>query len=166
MQDFANVFNILYYRVGHWSGGIYTLLWGIYMFSVIDKKSDSHSFGRWPLKEQIDTTLTLVETDPGVFGLYYEVNYSGIRGGNAQGGPIAVSGNVSSRVTEKPVPVDVQVSNYSNDTATSTISMHITIIAHSGVIGDVTLYDQTLGGKYQINVPEAIVTHIHSIVVQ
>jgi hypothetical protein len=136
------------------------------MSSVIDKKSDNHSFGVWPVKEQINTTLTLVETNPGVFGIYYEVNYSGVRGGNAQGGPIALSGNISSRVTESPVPVDVQVSNYSNDTATSTISMHITVIAHSGVIGDITLYDQTLGGKYQINVAEAIVAHIHSMAAQ
>lgn len=37
--------------------------------TVIDKKSEHHSFGVWPVKINVDTTLTLVKLDDGSLGI-------------------------------------------------------------------------------------------------
>ena len=52
---------------------------------IIDSKNDSRSFF-WGA-ENTSTTLTLLETAPGQFGISFVANWSGIYVGNTGGGP-------------------------------------------------------------------------------
>lgn len=114
--------------------------------------------------EHIEVTLTLLETSPSEFSITYEVVYSGIRNGRAvSNAPIAIKGNGKWTVTQEPVQVDVEISNYSVDVTTKTVSLHIHVIAHSNVLGNITLFDETLGGKYGIDPVNAIMSHINML---
>ncbi len=125
--------------------------------SVIDSKTDKHSYVLGA--EKVSTTLTLIETSPGNFGISYKSKYSGIKSGSVHGGPIAVSGDINKKVHSNP-DVTVVVSNYSKSSAH--ISMHIKIEVDTGtIIGKVTIFDDTLGGKYGTNNLQNIVDHIN-----
>ncbi|MFD0860890.1 hypothetical protein ACFQ1M_01610 [Sungkyunkwania multivorans] len=124
--------------------------------TVIDSKTDKHSFAFGA--EKVSTTLTLVETAPGDFAINYDAKYSGVKSGHVQGGPIAVSGNISKKVHSNP-DVDVTVSKYSK--TSSKISMHVKIVVHAPFpIGKVTIFDKTLDGKYGHNALQTIVDHM------
>jgi hypothetical protein len=63
-------------------------------------------------------------------------------------------------VHENP-SIGVTVTNYSDDAATKTVSLHITITVDApSPIGNVTIFDKTMGGKYGINAVEEIMNHI------
>ncbi|MBS7564181.1 hypothetical protein KHS38_07165 [Mucilaginibacter sp. Bleaf8] len=128
--------------------------------SVIDTKTDKHTFGVWPVKETVTTTLSLILTGPDTFGLNYQAQYSGIKSGTVSGGPYAVSGNGSFVVNDNP-KVTVTISNYSD--SGSYISMHIQITVDIPVIGTETIFDETLGGPYGSNNLNEIVNHISTL---
>ena len=128
--------------------------------SVIDSKTQEHSFGFWPVTEKVKTTLTLVEIDPGNFGITYVASYSGVKDGNVSGGPVSIPGNGNYKVNDDPEVV-VKVSNYSE--SDTYISMHIVITVAIPVLGTKTIFDATLGGEYGLSGWSAMVSHISKI---
>lgn len=132
------------------------------MPAVIDQRKGTYKVK--PLYvtiETVETTLTLIETNPGAFGLNYEVNYSGLKQGHAAGGPIPVSSNGSWSVYNNP-PVNVSISNYSDDPTTKTVSFHISVVVSSSIpgVGNITIFDETMGGKYGTNAIAEMMSHI------
>lgn len=128
--------------------------------AIIASKTDDKTFGAWPLKEKISTTITLLQTGSDAFGLAYQAVYSGIKSGSVSGGPYAVSGNLNKVVNQSP-KVTLIVSNYS-DTG-SYISMRVIITVDIPVIGTETIFDETLGGSYSQGGLQAIVDHIGTL---
>ena len=131
--------------------------------TVIDSKTQSKTFGLWPAKETVTTTLNLLELsaeNPPSFGISYDVSYSGIKDGHIVGGPINVQGNGTYVVNENPRVV-VTISNYS--LSGNLISFHIVINVTAPVIGDITIFDGTLGGPYGSGGLIRIVEHIAGI---
>lgn len=114
-------------------------------FTVIDKKTESHDYGHWPLKESVTTTIMLLNMGGGQIGVSYDSDFSGLKSGHVQGGPIAIEGNEGIIVNDSP-KVTVVISQF-NKTA-NYISVHIAITVEIPVIGSETIYDQTLGGYY------------------
>ncbi|MFD2574250.1 hypothetical protein ACFSUS_26685 [Spirosoma soli] len=108
-------------------------------YPVIDQKTESHSY----VVEKVTTTLTLVETAPGQFGILYEAKYSGVKDGHVSGGPLSVSGNGEYVVNKNP-EITVTISNYSN--TGSNISMQIKIYVNA--YGGHTIFNQALGGSF------------------
>ncbi len=129
------------------------------MQTVIDSKTDNRSGFGWETK----TTLKLIETDPNNFGINYDVDYKtgGLFGSwkHISGGPVKNLGNGSWVVNDSP-KVTVIVSNYSVDSGQQLISMHVKIDVDVPVVGTVTIYDQTLGGRYGIDNLKELVAHI------
>jgi hypothetical protein len=115
------------------------------IYSVIDSKSDKRKFQKFPLSETIITTINLLELTPGKFGLDYQADYSGVKVGKINGGPLDISGNGTYIENDDP-KVTMIISNYS-DSGTA-ISMQITINIDAPILGTVTIFDQALGGKY------------------
>ncbi len=113
--------------------------------TVIDSKTDKHSFGFWKAKEEVTTTITLVHMGGGQFGLSYDCEFSGIKSGHVSGGPYPVSGNMHKVLHNSPQVV-LTISNF--DETSTTISMKVTITVDIPVIGNKTIYDETLGGAY------------------
>ena len=113
--------------------------------TVIDSKTESHSFGFWPVKEKVETTLSLVNMGQGKTGGNYNSKFSGVKSGHVSGGPIEISKNETKVVNPSP-KVEVIVSNFSK--TDTEVSMHIKITVDIPVIGTETIYSQTLGGKY------------------
>lgn len=113
--------------------------------TVIDSKTDKHSFGFWKAKEEVTTTITLVHMGSGQFGLSYDCEFSGIKSGHVSGGPYPVSGNMHKVLHNSPQVV-LTISNF--DETSTTISMKVTITVDIPVIGNKTIYDETLGGAY------------------
>lgn len=113
--------------------------------TVIDSKSESHSFGFWPAKEHVKTTLSSVNMGQGKIGLTYESKFSGVKSGHVSGGPIEITGDETKVVNPSP-KIEVIISNFSKtDTA---VSMNVEITVAIPVIGTETIYNETLGGKY------------------
>ena len=130
------------------------------MSTVIDKQSQQSKLGAWPVTESVTVTLTLLETNPGEFGVNYEAEYSGIQNGRVAGGPIPISGNGSWVVNQDP-KVTVNVSNYSDDKNARVISGHVKITL--AMLGNHTIFDKTMGGKYGINPLAMILEHFTGI---
>ena len=114
-------------------------------YTVIDKKAELHTYGVWPVKEKVSTTLTLLNLDSGQIGASYDSEFGGVKNGHVQGGPIVVDGDKTAVVNESP-KVTVVVSQFNK--TPSYISMHIAITVDIPVIGTETIYSQTLGGHY------------------
>ncbi|WP_103071556.1 hypothetical protein [Aquimarina sediminis] len=113
--------------------------------TVIDSKTQTVKFGFWPAKEEITTTLQLLNLGKGDFGIDYHSKFSGIKDGEVKGGPISIDGNLTKVVNKSP-EVKVIVSNYNK--TNDYISMHVKIDVDIPVIGNETIYEQTLGGSY------------------
>lgn len=113
-------------------------------YSIIDRKVESHTFGVWPVKENIKTTLTLVKMDNGSLGLIYEADFSGVKSGHVSGGPREINGDGTIVVNPNPKVV-VSISQYKRTDTYG--SMHIKITVDIPVIGSETIFDKTLGGN-------------------
>jgi|GEM_PF-1149862 len=113
--------------------------------TVIDRKTDRHTFGHWPAKEEVATTITLVHMGSGKFGLSYDSVFSGVKSGHVSGGPYPVSGNMHKVLHNSPQVV-LTISNF--DETSTTISMRVTITVDIPVLGNKTIFDETLGGAY------------------
>jgi len=114
-------------------------------YTVIDKKTEHHDFGSWPVKISIDTTLTLVNLGNGNVGLNYDCTFSGIKKGHVQGGPIQVDGNMTKVVNDNPKVLAI-ISGYQK--TANYASMHVQITVDMPVFGTKTLFDSTLGGSF------------------
>ncbi|WP_413167783.1 hypothetical protein ACL6C3_13905 [Capilliphycus salinus ALCB114379] len=130
--------------------------------SVIDVKTDEHTYGALFAREKVAVTLTLIETDPGQFAIKYEATYSGIKSGHIAGGPVPITGDSSTVVNQNP-KVTVIVSNYSNDQQNHLISAHIQITVQAPVLGNITIFDKSLGGQYGINTLQLMFAHMAEI---
>ena len=108
---------------------------------VIDRKSQKVTFGLWPIKEDIETTMTLVQMEDGGCGLIYDAEYSGVKKWHATGGPIKVSGNQTATVNEDP-PIRVTISDWSETDQRISARVKITV----EFMGNHTLYNQILVG--------------------
>ncbi|MBD7912848.1 MULTISPECIES: hypothetical protein [Clostridium] len=118
------------------------------MSQVIDSKTEKHTYGTLFLKETVTTTLTLLYTgSTTTYGLNYDSKFSGIKDGHVQGGPISVSDNITVVVNANP-KVTVIISEFNNNIENHYISLHVIIKVDIPIIGEETIYDQTLGGKY------------------
>ncbi|ADQ80270.1 hypothetical protein Palpr_2134 [Paludibacter propionicigenes WB4] len=113
-------------------------------YTVIDKKAEHHSFGVWPVKINVDTTLTLVKQENDHLGISYDCVFSGVKSGHVQGGPIQVDGDMTKVVNDNP-KVLVIISGYQKTAAYA--SMHVKITVDAPVIGTITIFDSTLGGN-------------------
>lgn len=113
--------------------------------TIIDRKTDKHTFGHWPAKEEVATTITLVHTGSGQFGLAYDAVFSGVKSGHVSGGPYPVSGNMHKVLHNSPQVV-LTISNF--DETSTTISMRVTITVDIPILGNKTIFDETLGGAY------------------
>jgi hypothetical protein len=111
---------------------------------TIDYKCEAHNY--W--FEKTNVCLSLAETASDQFALYYTANYSGVANGSISGGPVAVNGNGVHVVNPTP-RVTVTISNYSDNKASKTISLHVAVAVQYGAT--YTVFDQTLGGKYGID---------------
>jgi hypothetical protein len=111
----------------------------------IQCKNEEHSFGVWPAREKVSTTLCLVSMGGGKVGLTYESTFSGVKDGSVQGGPIEVPGNLQRVINDSP-KVTITVTEYQN-TGTYA-SIHVEITVDIPVLGTKTIYSQTLGGNY------------------
>ncbi|MDN3657859.1 hypothetical protein QWZ08_19560 [Ferruginibacter paludis] len=112
--------------------------------SIIDTKTDERNFGGM-IHENISTTLNLVQTAVGKFGVTYQITYTGRKTGSSSGGPQAVDGNTSFQASDDP-PVTVNVSDYSD--SGSFISIHVNIKVKIPIVGFKDIFDQTLAGNY------------------
>ncbi len=128
-------------------------------YPVIDSKTGNISFGT-VIKEDISTTLVLVEISHGKFAINYQVRYSGIKWGNTVGGPINVSGNINAIVSADPKVLAV-ISDFAD--SGSIISMHITIWVDIPGQGTKIIFDETLGGEYGTDNLMLTVKHIAEI---
>jgi hypothetical protein len=126
-------------------------------YPVIDSKSDTRKFKKFPFSETVITTINLLELTPGKFGVSYEADYSGVKDGKINGGPVDVPGNGTFIENDDPKVIMV-ISNYSDSGIA--ISTQITINIDAPVLGTVTIFDQALGGKYGVVSLSAIVKHI------
>ena len=114
-------------------------------YTVISEKTESHTFGVWPVKEKVTTTMSLVNMGNGQLGLSYESTFSGIKEGDVKGGPEEIDGDVEKVVNDSPKVV-VAVSEFNK--ASNYASMHVEISVEIPVIGTEQIYSQTLGGSY------------------
>lgn len=114
--------------------------------TVIASKTQKVKFGFWPVKEEVTTTLQLVNLGKGNFAIDYYSRFTGIKDGNTKGGPIRILGNTEELVNAHP-EVKVTVKNFS--TQERHVSMHIIIAVDIPFIGMKTIYDQTLGGTFE-----------------
>lgn len=114
-------------------------------YTIIDKKTEHHSYGIWFAKETVTTTISLVNMQDGIFGLSYESVFNGIKDGHVQGGPHEITGNTEITVHKSPKVV-LTISNY-NETE-SVISMTVNISVNIPGIGNENIYNQTLSGTY------------------
>lgn len=117
-------------------------------YTVIDSKTDKHTYGTWPAKETVETTISLVEMDDGNFGLKYDSKFSGIKSGHVQGGPYQVDGNMEIKVNDNP-KVMLIISNYNKTEEIIVMSVKITV--NIPVIGTKTIFNETLSGNYTSN---------------
>jgi len=113
-------------------------------YTVIDKKTEHHDFGVWPVKISIDATLALVNMGNGTLGLSYDCVFRGAKSGHVQGGPIQVDGNMTKVVNENPKVLAI-ISGYQKTPTYA--STHVQITVDIPVIGTKTLFDSTLGGN-------------------
>lgn len=120
------------------------------MSQVIQNKTDKHQFGVWPVAESVTTIITLIYTDSKTFAIDYDCTFSGVKSGHVQGGPISVFGNTTVIVNQNP-EVKVTITQFNNDTSRNYISLHIKIEVNIPVIGWKTIFDETLGGDYNLN---------------
>lgn len=118
------------------------------MYPVIDKKTDSRSYGLFGV-EKSDITLTLVEMGPEKFGIIFDATWKGIISGHVTDGPFEVKGNQDAIVHENPT-IRVQITDWSDDTATKRVSghfrIHVDLSAYK--LGTVLVYDKVLEGHY------------------
>lgn len=113
--------------------------------TLIDTKTEIHTFGVWPLKETVTTTIQLYKLEIGGFGASYSVLYSGVKDGDVAGGPIPIQGNMIQEISPDPsVKVKVTVSEYLD--SRTTVSMHITAEVTVSEYGTKMIFNQTLGG--------------------
>lgn len=113
--------------------------------TVIDRKKESHSFGFWPAKEEVTTTITLIKNENDTFGILYESRFEGIKDGHVSGGPYEINGN-ESRVVNNSPKVKLIISNYYK--SENTITMTVKITVDIPVIGTETIYKKTLSGDW------------------
>jgi hypothetical protein len=132
------------------------------MANVICTVTDQHDFGSWPFIEHVSVTLTLLETAPDQFAVAYDATYSGLKDGRVAGGPVPVNGNGTWVVNPNP-KVTVIVSNWSDDHAQHLISAHIKIVVDAPVLGTITIFDKSLGGRYGEDKLVAILAHMAEI---
>lgn len=114
-------------------------------YTIIDKKTENHSYGIWFAKETISTTISLVNVQDGIFGLSYESVFNGIKNGHVQGGPYKITENTEITVHNSP-QVILTISNYNK--TESIISMTVNINVDIPGIGKEIIYNQTLSGMY------------------
>lgn len=118
------------------------------MPQVIDSKTEKHSYNAFFSKENVETTLALIYTEStNSIGIGYYSKFSGIKEGHVQGGPIAVSGNITVVVNPNP-KVTVIINQFHDDISNNYISLHVTITVDIPMLSKKTVYNQTLGGKY------------------
>ncbi|MDY0321396.1 MAG: hypothetical protein WHU93_02165 [Arcobacteraceae bacterium] len=115
-------------------------------FTVIDSKTESQSYGGFPVSEKVKTTLQLLNMGDGNIGLSYDSSFSGVKSGQVHGGPIAINGNEDKVVNQTPRIV-VSISEFNK--SKSYASMHVRIVVDIPVLGNKTIYNQTLGGHYE-----------------
>lgn len=120
-------------------------------YQVIDSKSEKNSYGAWVVSENVKTTLSLVYMGNNIFALNYDSVFSGLKFGQVQGGPISVSGNTTIIVNNDP-KVTVTIGQFNQDLQNNSISLHVMIDVDIPVIGLKTIYNQTLGGNYNLSV--------------
>ncbi len=114
-------------------------------YTVIDKKTETHSYGLGA--EKVETTLWLVYMGDKKVGIKYDSHYSGVKNGHVTGGPHQVTKDGTIVVNESP-KVEVIISNFSN--ANNHATMHVKITVDSGIwgVGEQTIFNQTLAGNY------------------
>ena len=114
-------------------------------YTVIDKRTYKKSFGVWPLKGEVTTTMTFVNMGNSNVGLSYEAEYGGIQAGSDKGGPFEVTGNQIKNVNDSP-KVEVIISDFNK--TSNHASLHVRITVGIPVIGTETIFDETLSGSY------------------
>jgi hypothetical protein len=81
----------------------------------------------------------------GNIGLSYDSSFSGVKNGQVHGGPIVITGNEEKVVNQTPrIVVSISEFNKSDSKA----SVHVRIIVDVPVLGNQTIYNQTLKGEY------------------
>lgn len=116
-------------------------------YTVIDSKTESHSYGFWKASENVKTTISLLNMGGGKVGLSYSASYSGLETGTVQGGPFEVDGDETKKVHDSP-EVDVVISQY--EKGENHVSTHVAITVDIPVIGKQTIYSETLAGNYSV----------------
>ena len=111
----------------------------------IDSKSESHKYGTWIASAKINTTLTLLDLGNGKVGIKYESVYSGIKNGQMKGGPLEIHKNVDKVFNMSP-EVKIVISQFSKES--DYVTMNVCIVVSVPVIGEHTIYNQTLSGKF------------------
>ncbi|MFD2173387.1 hypothetical protein [Rhodobacter lacus] len=123
------------------------------MYSVIDKQTDSRSYG-WLGVEKSDITLTLVEMAPDQFGINFDASWKGLVSGHATDGPFQVKGNQDTIVHQNPT-IRVEISDWSVDQASRRISghyrIHVDLSAYK--LGTVLVYEKVLAGNFGAQSP-------------
>lgn len=114
-------------------------------YTVIDQKVEEHSYGLWPIKEKITTTIALVNLGSKKVGLTYDAEFSGIKDGHVNGGPAEIDGNMTQIINENP-KVELVIAQYQN--TGSYASMNVQITVDMPVLGTHAIFNQTLGGSY------------------
>lgn len=114
-------------------------------YTVIDKKTNKKSFGIWPVKGEVTTTMSIVNMGNSKFGLSYEAEYRGVQDGSVKGGPFEITGNETRTVHDSP-RVEVILNNF--DKTSNHVSVHVRITVDIPVIGTETIFDETLSGSY------------------
>lgn len=114
-------------------------------YTVIDKKTENHTYGALFVKEKVSTTISLVYLSNGNFGISYESKFSGVKDGHVQGGPVEITGNMNKVVNKSP-KVTISISNFHK--SDEIVAMTIKITVDIPVIGSETIYNQTLSGPY------------------
>ncbi len=127
---------------------------------IIDTKSETRTFKKLFFKETINSTVSLILiNEPEKFALNYNANYSGIKNGNLSGGPIPVGDN-GSHIEHDDPKVILEVSNYSDDGSVISFHVKVTVDASQAGLGTITLFDQTLGGKYGDVSIGSVIAHV------
>ncbi|ADL50714.1 hypothetical protein [Clostridium cellulovorans] len=119
--------------------------------TIIDTKSETHNYDLVFTHESVTTTLSISYTGDDNFGIIYNSEFSGIKNGHVQGGPIPVSQNTQIKVHDNP-DVIVTITQFNLDLQNHHISLHIRIDVDIPVIGKKNIFDQTLGGYYNPSV--------------
>lgn len=111
---------------------------------VICQKTETNSYGIWPAKESVTTTISLINAGNGTVGLSYDCSFNGVKSGHVHGGPYPVSKDENIVVNDSP-EVHVIISEFNNTGSYVTLCMEL--VVNIPVIGSKTIYKQILEGS-------------------